>query len=156
MEDYGCEETVLRKDLATHMEESELQHLTNMAMLNLDLTRQLQQDLAEKDEKIAQLQQEMAEQRQLLKEEMTKQRQEMEKTMVEQKQETKKELAEMREGVQQIVTLHDTLKCTLQDRVDCVRSSHLASIASAKVVVKRFPMSHFTPTKMATTSSVCM
>ena len=102
MREFGCSAVVPRKDLATHMRESQFQHLTGMAVLNLQLTRQLQQDLAEKDKKIAQLQQEMAEQRQLLKEEMTKQRQEMEKTMVEQKQETKKELAEMREGVQQI------------------------------------------------------
>ena len=64
MREFGCSAVVPRKDLATHMRESELQHLTGMAVLNLRLTRQLQQDLAEKDKKIAQLQQEMAKQRQ--------------------------------------------------------------------------------------------
>ena len=116
MREFGCSAVVPRKDLATHMRESQLQHLTDMAVLNLRLTRQLQQDLAEKDKKIAQLQQEMAEQKQLLKEEMTKQRQEMEKTMVEQKQteikeeikreitkerqEMKKEMAQQSQGIE--------------------------------------------------------
>ena len=40
------------------MRESELHHLTAMAVLNLRLTRQLQQDVAE-DEKIAHIQLEM-------------------------------------------------------------------------------------------------
>ena len=65
MREFGCSAVVPRKDLATHMRKSELQHLTGMAVLNLQLTRQLQQDLAEKDKKIAQLQREMTEQRQL-------------------------------------------------------------------------------------------
>ena len=59
MREFGCSAVVPRKDLATHMRESELQHLTGMAVLNLQLTRQLQQDLAERDKKIAQLQQKM-------------------------------------------------------------------------------------------------
>ena len=46
MSEFGCSAVVPRKDLATHMRESELQHLTGMAVLNLRLTRQLQQDLA--------------------------------------------------------------------------------------------------------------
>ena len=61
MKEFGCSAMVLRKDLATHMRESELKHLTGMAVLNLRLTRQLQQDLAEKDKKIAKMQQEMTE-----------------------------------------------------------------------------------------------
>ena len=80
MREFGCSAVVPRKDLATHMRESELQHLTGMAVLNLRLTRQLQQDLAEKDKKIAQLQQEMAEQRQLqteMRREMSEMRGEM-------------------------------------------------------------------------------
>ena len=52
MREFGCSAVVPRKDLATHMRESELQHLTSMAVLNLRLTRQLQQDLAKKDKKI--------------------------------------------------------------------------------------------------------
>ena len=52
---------VPRKELATHMRESELQHLTAMTMLNLRLSRQLQQDSTERDKKITQLQQEITE-----------------------------------------------------------------------------------------------
>ena len=177
MREFGCSAVVPRKDLATHMRESELQHLTGMAVLNLRLTRQLQQDLAEKDKKIAQLQQEMAEQRQLqkkefaeqkkefaeqknlqteMKKEMTEQRQlqtRMEKEIMDQKQETKKELTELGDKYSKYITLHNTLKCTLQDRVDCVRSSHLISTASAKVVVEGSSVIHFIPTSMATSSN---
>ena len=65
MKEFGCSVVVPRKELATHMRESELQHLTAMAVLNLRLSRQLQQDSMERDEKIAQLQQDMAEQKQM-------------------------------------------------------------------------------------------
>jgi len=65
MREFGCSAVVPRKDLATHMRESELQHLTGMAVLNLRLTRQLQEDMAEKDKMITELQQQMAAQRQL-------------------------------------------------------------------------------------------
>ena len=58
MKEFGCSVVVPRKELATHMKESELQHLTAMTMLNLRLTKQLQQDSTERDKKIAQLQQE--------------------------------------------------------------------------------------------------
>ena len=97
MREFGCSAVVPRKDLATHMRESELQHLTGMAVLNLQLTRQLQQDLAEKDKKIVQLQQEMAEQRQLQKKEFAEHKEwqtEMRKEMTEQRQEMKKEMGE--------------------------------------------------------------
>ena len=59
MKEFGCSVVVPRKELATHMRESELQHLTAMTVLNLHLSRQLQQDSTERDRKIAQLQQEM-------------------------------------------------------------------------------------------------
>ena len=55
MKEFGCSVVVPRKELATHMRESELQHLTVMTMTNLSLTRQLQQESKERDEKIAQL-----------------------------------------------------------------------------------------------------
>ena len=104
MKEFGCSAVVPRKDLATHMRETELQHLTGMAVLNLRLTRQLQQDLAEKDKKIAQLQQEMAEQKQLqnemkneVKTEFTEQKKLIKKEVSEQKQETMKELIELRQ-----------------------------------------------------------
>ena len=84
MRGFGCSAVVPRKDLTTHMRESELQHLTAMAVLNLRLTRQLQQDAAEKDEKIAQLQMEMNKQKEEFKKEM------------------KKELAKVNEGVEKL------------------------------------------------------
>ena len=59
MKEFGCSVVVPRKELATHMRESELQHLTAMTVLNLRLSRQLQQDSTERDRKITQLQQEM-------------------------------------------------------------------------------------------------
>ena len=60
MKEFGCSVVVPRKELATHMRESELQHLTAMTVLNLRLSRQLQQDSTERDRKIAQLQQEIS------------------------------------------------------------------------------------------------
>ena len=53
MKEFGCSVVVPRKELARHMRESELQHLTAMTMLNLRLTRQLQQESTERDRKIA-------------------------------------------------------------------------------------------------------
>ena len=98
MREFGCSAVVPRKDLATHMRESELQHLTGMAVLNLQLTRQLQQDLAEKDKKIAQLQQEMTEQRQL----QTEMKEKMKIEMVEQKKEVMRELTELKGQLKQV------------------------------------------------------
>ena len=60
MKEFGCSVVVPRKELARHMRESELQHLTAMTMLNLRLTRQLQQESTERDKKIEILQQKMA------------------------------------------------------------------------------------------------
>ena len=95
MKEFGCSAVVPRKELATHMRESELQHLTAMTMLNLRLGRQLQQDLTAKDRKIEQLQQQLAEQKQL--------QIEMKTTMVEQKKEQnemKGEIAEQQKQLQ--------------------------------------------------------
>ena len=47
MKEFGCSVVVPRKELATHMRESELQHLTTMTVLNLRLSRQLQQEMTE-------------------------------------------------------------------------------------------------------------
>ena len=66
MKEFGCSVVVPRKKLARHMRESELQHLTAMTMMNLRLTRQLQQDSTERDRKIAQLQQEITDQKKQL------------------------------------------------------------------------------------------
>ena len=72
MKEFGCSVVVPRKELATHMKESELQHLTAMTVLNLRLSRQLQQDSTERDRKITQLQQEMADMKKLQTEMKTK------------------------------------------------------------------------------------
>ena len=80
MKEFGCSAVVPRKELATHMRESELQHLTAMAVLNLRLSRQLQQDSTERDRKITRLQQDMAAQKQMqveMKKEMGEQKQEI-------------------------------------------------------------------------------
>ena len=68
MKEFGCSVVLPRKELVRHMKESELQHLTAMTALNLRLTRQMQQESAERGRKINQLQQEVAYQ----KEEITK------------------------------------------------------------------------------------
>ena len=70
MKEFGCSVVVPRRELATHMRESELQHLTAMTALNLRLTRQLQQDSAERDRKIVQLQQDSAERDRKIQEEL--------------------------------------------------------------------------------------
>ena len=56
MKEFGCSVVVSRKELATHMKESELQHLTAMTVLNLRLSRQLQQDSTERDREMTNLQ----------------------------------------------------------------------------------------------------
>ena len=54
MKEFGCSVVLPRKELVRHMKESELQHLTAMTALNLRLTRQLQQESAERDKRIQQ------------------------------------------------------------------------------------------------------
>ena len=48
MSEYGCSAVVPRKDLATHMEGNKIHHLTSIALLSL--TRQLQEEMAKKDD----------------------------------------------------------------------------------------------------------
>ena len=59
MKEFGCSVVVPHKELARHMKESELQHLTAMTMLNLRLTTRLQQESTERDKKIENLQHEI-------------------------------------------------------------------------------------------------
>ena len=63
MKEFGCSVVLPRKELVRHMKESELQHLMAMAALNLRLTRQLQQESAERDRKIEQLHHEITDQK---------------------------------------------------------------------------------------------
>ena len=49
---FGCQESVPRQDLAHHMEEGAQRHLRCMSLFNLSLTRELNQQMAEKDKKM--------------------------------------------------------------------------------------------------------
>ena len=125
MKEFGCSVVVPRKELATHMRESELQHLTGMTMLNLRLCRQLQQDSTERDRKMAQLQQEIAEQKKLqteMKKKMDEFQAEQKKLQTEMKKKTdefqaeqKKELSELKDHIQKVecATHH------LEQHTDC-------------------------------------
>ena len=94
MKEFGCSVMVPRKELATHMRESELQHLTAMTVLNLRLSRQLQQGSTERDKKIAQLQQEIA----ALKKPQT----ETNAKLADLRKEHKRELAELKDHIQKL------------------------------------------------------
>ena len=98
MKEFGCSVVVPRKELATHMRESELQHLTAMTVLNLRLSRQLQQDSTERDRKITQLQQEMVD----LKKLQTEMQVEMKTQFDEQKQLHQRELTELKGHIQKL------------------------------------------------------
>ena len=85
MKEFGCSVVVPRKELATHMRVSELQHLTSMTMLNLRLTKQLQWESLEKDKKIIQLQQDLSDQAEI-KAEMEERMRKIEREVESQKQ----------------------------------------------------------------------
>ena len=94
MKEFGCSVVVPRKELARHMRESELQHLTAMTMLNLRLTQ-------DRDKKIDQLQQEVCKLQQEI--------HEMKQVQIEQRKELteqKKKLTELREELTEGLTEH--------------------------------------------------
>ena len=133
MKEFGCSVVVPRKELARHMRESELQHLTAMTMLNLRLTRQLQQESIERDRKIETLQQKMTKMQ----------------------DEQKRELTELKADVKEIehptshILEHEGQFCSL---CDALRSSHSHSIVVENAVAKVSKVIHSTPTIMATSS----
>lgn len=59
MKAYGCNMVVPRKDLTSHMKDSEFQHLRAMTLLNLTLTDELKKESEEREEKLSQLQREL-------------------------------------------------------------------------------------------------
>ena len=69
----GCRERIPRQELSHHMKEGAQHHLLSMSLLNLSLTRELHQKMAEKDQQIAELQGQLREQSRKL-EEQGKQR----------------------------------------------------------------------------------
>ena len=99
MKEFGCSVVVPRKELARHMRESELQHLTAMTVMNLRLTRQ--QDSTERDRKIAQLQQEMTDQKKLLTE-LTNNLQAITANFEMKIDEQKRELTELKNHIQKV------------------------------------------------------
>ena len=64
----GCQKKIPRQNLSRHMEEGVQRHLLNMSLLNLSLTRELHQKVAEKDQQIAELQGQLQEQSRKLEE----------------------------------------------------------------------------------------
>ena len=63
MREFGCSVVVPRRAMATHMKESEIQHLTSMTALNLRLTRQLQHNSAKMEQMITEQRKELEEQK---------------------------------------------------------------------------------------------
>ena len=58
----GCQVRLPRRVLARHVEEEGQRHLLSMSLLNLGLTRELHQKMAEKDQQIAELQEQLQQQ----------------------------------------------------------------------------------------------
>ena len=130
MKEFGCSVVVPRKELATHMRESELQHLTAMTMLNLRLCRQLQQDSTERDRKMTQLQQDMTEQKKKIDEFQTEQKKlqtEMKKKMNEFQTEQKKLQTEMKKKMKEFQAEQKKELSELKDHIQTVKhtTSHL-------------------------------
>ena len=63
MREFGCSVVVPRREMVTHMKESEIQHLTSMTALNLRLTKQLQHDSAKMEQMITEQRKDMEEQK---------------------------------------------------------------------------------------------
>ena len=61
-------ERIPQLDLSRHVEEGAQRHLLSMSLLNLSLTRELHQKMAEKDKQIAELQEQQQEQNRKLEE----------------------------------------------------------------------------------------
>ena len=88
----GCRERIPRQDMSRHMEEGAQRHLLNMSLLNLSLTRELHQKMAEKDQQIAELQGQLQEQSKKLEEQI--------KCLQEQGKQTKEWLQKIETGLQ--------------------------------------------------------
>ena len=115
MKEFGCSVVVPRKELATHMRESELQHLTAMTMLNLRLCRQLQQDSTERDRKMAQLQQEIAEQTNA---ELTVKLQQIEERIILYITGFKSEKKQLQEEMELLVKTSDDKSIALEEKME--------------------------------------
>ena len=141
MKEFGCSAVVPRKELATHMRESELQHLTAMTMLNLRLSRQLQQDSAAKDRKIEQLQQELKE----MKREIAVQQKQLQIEMTKEMAEQQKQLQnEVRKESAKQMELQQEQKTDLTRKIDevCHIVQHI-EVHAACTVCKVFTFDQY-------------
>ena len=89
----GCQEKIPQQELSRHMEEGAQRHLLSMSLLNLSLTRELHQKMAEKDQQIAELQGQLQEQSRKLEEQF-----EAIKNIQEQGKQTNKQLQKQLEA----------------------------------------------------------
>ena len=81
MSEFGCSAMVPRKELATHMQDGENQHVISVTLLNNSLCRQLQEDVTDMDTAIAQLQRESTLHKQLHTEMQIQMQSDLKKTM---------------------------------------------------------------------------
>ena len=105
----GCRERIPRQELSCHMEEGAQHHLLSMSLLNLSLTKELHQKMAEKDQQITELQGQLQKQsRKLeeqfqeikgLQEQITGVQGQLETKVAEQHKETEKQISGMLEDV---------------------------------------------------------
>ena len=81
--EFACRERIPRQDLSQHMRECAQRNLLSLSLLNLSLTRELHQNMAEKDQQIAEMQGQLQEQS------MRRKLEEQTKCLQEQGQQTK-------------------------------------------------------------------
>ena len=127
----GCQVRVPQRDLARHMEEWGQRHLLSMSLLNLSLTRDLHQKMTEKDQQIAELQEQLHQQNSKLEKQIQDLQEQTEKqlqTQLEVQQKQAKQITGMQEKLEQkladqrketkeqIMGVHDQLKQKLTDQ----------------------------------------
>jgi len=120
----GCQVRVPRHVLAHHMEEWGQRHLLSMSLLNLSLTRDLHQKMAEKDQQIAELQEQLQRQNSKLEKQIQDLQQQTEKQLQTQledlQQKQTKQIAGMQEKLEQKLT--DQRKETKDQIMECTIS----------------------------------
>ena len=105
MKEFGCSVVVPRKELASHMKESEIQHLTALTVLNIHLSGKMHQESIERDRRITELQQDIATQKILLDEMKVQMKQiqtDMQGVMKTKLDEQTRELTELKDHIQSI------------------------------------------------------
>ena len=131
---FGCQERVVRQDLTCHMEEEAQHHLQCMSFFDLSLTRELHQQMAEKDRQmtekdlqIAKLQEQNKElQKQLQQQgkQLEKQLSELDRKMVAYEQKISMLQVELESRDKQMKAQLEQHMKTLQDKVSKPELSH--------------------------------